>query len=75
MPMMLFAPPAVAVLTGRELLSLQLLARGYTPGQVALLTGTDDRAVSDALAGAVSALNANDVTHAVAIARHQKLIL
>ena len=52
-PLMSSAPPAAAVLTGRELLVLQLLARGYTPGYIALLTGSDDRAVSDALAGAV----------------------
>ena len=73
--MMLSAPPVVVMLTGRELLVLQLLARGYTPGQIALFTGSDDRAVSDALAGAVWALDAADAIQAVVVARSRGLIL
>ena len=77
---MLFVLPSLltgstaALLTGRELLVLQLLARGYSPRQVALLTSTDARAVSDALAGAVRALRASDVAEAVAVARERGLI-
>ena len=75
MPLMSSASPIAAVLTGRELLVLQLRARGYTPGQIALLTCGDDRAVADALTGAVWALDAADVAQAVVIARGRGLIL
>ncbi len=74
-PLAPLAPPAAVPLTGPELLALQLLARGYSPRQIALLTGTDGPAVWDALAGAAGALAAPSAPEAVAVARRYGLIV
>ena len=69
------AATAVAAdrLTGRELLVLQLLARGYSRMQVVELVG-DDATVAAALAEAMRALGATDAAAAVVAARGLNLI-
>jgi DNA-binding NarL/FixJ family response regulator len=61
-------------LTGRELLVLQLVARGYSREQVADLIDGDEGDVMDALACAVWALGAADATEAIAVGRARNLI-
>jgi DNA-binding NarL/FixJ family response regulator len=73
------APPALRLLTGRELLVLQLLARGYSREQVAALTGVPVAvavaAVAEAERSACAALGAATVEEAVERARRRRLIL
>ena len=62
-------------LTGRELLVLQLQARGYTPGQIAVLTEATVPDVLAALEAASAALGVRDWRAAVGEARRRGLIV
>jgi DNA-binding NarL/FixJ family response regulator len=61
-------------LAARELLTLQLLARGYSLAQIAALLGDTEKNVSATLASALRALGAATVTEAIATARRRDLI-
>ncbi len=66
---------AAALLSGRQLLVLQLLARGYTPGQIAALAGLAVPDVLAALEATYAALGAHDWCGAVAEERRRALIV
>jgi DNA-binding NarL/FixJ family response regulator len=69
------APPALQLLTGRELLVLQLLARGYSRQQFAAVAGVPVAAVAEAERSACAALGVATVEEAVERARRRRLIL
>ena len=62
-------------LGGRELVLLQLLARGYAPHQVAALRGEDEAAILADLRRALAALAAATVREALAAARRRGLLV
>ena len=63
-----------ALLTEHQLLELQLLARGYTPGQIAALAGVAVPDVLTTLDAAYAALGVRDWREAVAAARRRGLV-
>jgi DNA-binding CsgD family transcriptional regulator len=65
---------ALPILTGRELLVLQLLGRRYSREQIAAITG-EPAAVREAERSACKALGAAVVEEAVELARRRRLIL
>ena len=66
--------PGARRLTGRELLALQLLARGYAVRQVAALRGQPETDVFVALRSASASLGAATVPEAIAEAKRRGLI-
>jgi hypothetical protein len=62
-------------LTGRQLLALQLLSRGYTPGEIASFTATTVSGVLLALDEAGASLGVTDWRAAVSVARARGLVL
>lgn len=66
--------PVSAGLTERDLLTLQLLARGYTNQQIARLLETTPSAVGHLVERVIKELGANHRAHAVAIAVRRGLI-
>ncbi|HEV2124479.1 MAG TPA: hypothetical protein VGW38_17130 [Chloroflexota bacterium] len=62
-------------LTGRELLALQLLARGYSIARIAAVLIVPSWQVAALLARATVRLGARDQREAVARARQRRLIL
>ena len=70
-------PPDAAAharLSADELLSLQLLARGYSPDQIAALRGVHPVHILNELGRAVAALRATNVHTAAVAARERGLI-
>ena len=63
-----------AALSGAELVTLQLVAHGYSPDQVAALRGVPRVAVLDELLRAVEALGTANVRDAIAEARCRLLL-
>ena len=62
-------------LGARELVLLQLLARGYTPHQIAALRGEEETSVLGDLHRALARLQVATVKDAITIARTRGLIL
>ena len=69
------ARPVPPILTGREMLVLQLLARRYSRDQIVALTGRLVAAVQDVEQSACAALGVAAVEEAVELARHRRLII
>ena len=67
--------PHSAPLSGAELLVLRLLARGYSPDQIAPFLGADVGAVRDAERRACAALGVHSADEAVAATRQRGLIV
>ena len=61
-------------LEGRELLVLQLFARGYARVQIKALLA-DGRSVDELVAGALKAFGVQDVSEAIAVAVERGLIV
>ena len=67
--------PSLAQLSGRELLVLQLFARGYARGKVAVLLAMVASELEEVERSACAALGVATVEEAVELARHRRLIL
>lgn len=69
------APPSPAHLTTRELLVLQLMARGYSIEQIARLVGESPASILERAATVEASLGATDGCGAVAVALRCGLII